>query len=178
MSDGVSVEQLRIDDYFAKVDYLVNHFNRMWTRFNFFLTIEGVALSALAFSRDGIEVPPIVAVLGAAISFVWWMFGREDKYLVDLYRAQIEESHEALNSDLRGQAPRVIGDTRRKARDLFEARELTKARESCERPVNPLWNWITRGRTEALSITRLPAALPAFLIVVWLAIGAAGTIAS
>jgi hypothetical protein len=78
-----------IEDYKQKIDYLNGHFGRMWTRFNFFLTIES-ALFGLSLTPFK-EVQPLnhasrIAAIGILFCLVWYIFGAQDRYLVEIYR--------------------------------------------------------------------------------------------
>lgn len=66
-------------DYEIKVNYLNAHFSRMWTRFNFFLTIE-TALIAFSFSEDSAEYTSYMAVIGLIISLAWFAYASQ-RYL-------------------------------------------------------------------------------------------------
>jgi hypothetical protein len=80
-----------LDDYKFKTDYLTAHFSKMWTRFNFFLRIE-TGLMGVAFlaSRDQWSRCAVVfALAGVLVSLAWYVFGAQDRYLVLLYRDQV-----------------------------------------------------------------------------------------
>lgn len=90
-------ERLRnflLRDYELKVTYLTNHFQRMWTRFNFFVTIKSALVGGkvLLIKSDGPSVE--LALTGAALSFVWYVMGSQDRYLVRLYRDQARRAGE------------------------------------------------------------------------------------
>src|SRR4051812_30766578 len=77
-------------DYELKINYLTAHLTRMWTRFNFFVTIE-TALSTAIFGAfkdaGGFKSQALyVAVIGAVFSLVWYVVGTQDRYLVEVYR--------------------------------------------------------------------------------------------
>jgi hypothetical protein len=78
-----------LKDYELKINYLTNQFSRMWTRFNFFLTVE-TALVGGGFLVGKGTLMPEIAALGAMLSLVWYLFGAEDRYLVLIYRNQIK----------------------------------------------------------------------------------------
>jgi hypothetical protein len=86
------IEFLR-QDYELKVGYLVDHYGRIWMRFNFFIATH-TALSVAffggfdargAFSRAALPI----AVLGAVSAVCWYGFGAEDRFLVAVYREQV-----------------------------------------------------------------------------------------
>ena len=80
-------------DYELKVNFLAEHYSRMWVRFNFFIATHTALSAALfgwfkddrAFSANARPV----AVLGAVAAAVWYCFGAQDRYLVAVYRAQV-----------------------------------------------------------------------------------------
>lgn len=79
-------------DYEMKVRFLENHFGRMWTRFNFFM----VATTALALGlfqglRDGKTLAGSIPypLAGALLALCWYVYGAQDRYLVEAYRAEI-----------------------------------------------------------------------------------------
>lgn len=74
-----------LKNYELKINYLTNHLSRMWMRFNFFVTIESALLGSRFLIGNG-KLTPQVAGLGAALSFIWYLFGAEDRYLALIYR--------------------------------------------------------------------------------------------
>lgn len=84
-----------LKDYELKINYLTNHFSRMWMRFNFFVTLEAALLGSRFLIGDG-KLTPQVAGLGAALSLVWYWFGAEDRYLVLIYRQQVKDAAKNL----------------------------------------------------------------------------------
>lgn len=94
-SHNDAVERLRaflLEDYKLKVGYLTNHFSRMWTRFNFFISLEtlvGGAMIAAAATDRKLDNPSQVALLGLLISLCWYLVGVQDRYLIAVYRSQI-----------------------------------------------------------------------------------------
>lgn len=65
-----AVDFLR-EDYELKAKYLEGHLSRMWTRFNFFLTIES-ALLAFSFDADSAQYAGYLAVGGLLLSLMWY----------------------------------------------------------------------------------------------------------
>jgi hypothetical protein len=82
------------EDYKLKVDYVTNHFSRMWTRFNFFLSIElalfGV-VGFLMFDKEKTEGLIYPALLGIGVSVLFVIVGLQDQKLVDIYRAAVKD---------------------------------------------------------------------------------------
>jgi hypothetical protein len=88
------------DDYLKKeyelrVSYLKDHFTRMWTRFNFFLTIN-TGLLALAFNISPTALLILAGTFGLAMCVWWNHFAATDNYLVAVYRSQIAHAHYLL----------------------------------------------------------------------------------
>lgn len=86
-----------MEDNKLKINYLNDQFSRMWTRFNFFLTIESGLLAGQVFAKDG-DTFDITAIHWGLIfiSLFWYVFGAQDKYLVDIYRDQVEDAFNRL----------------------------------------------------------------------------------
>lgn len=90
-------------DYEMKVRFLENHFGRMWTRFNFFM----VATTALALGlfqglRDGRPLTGSTPYpfAGALLALCWYVYGAQDRYLVEAYRAEIGRVFRAISERL------------------------------------------------------------------------------
>jgi hypothetical protein len=99
----MNIEDFLLKEYELRVNYLVAHFQRMWTRFNFFVTIESALMSALIGgqilfgSRDIAadeltQVRAGLASVGLVLSLIWYVFGAEDRFLVEVYRDQVKEA--------------------------------------------------------------------------------------
>jgi hypothetical protein len=82
-------------DYELKANYLTGHFSRMWTRFNFFLTIES-ALLAFSFNRDSVQYAGYLAIAGLLLSILWRRFAATDNFLVEVYRRQVAQVFDLL----------------------------------------------------------------------------------
>ncbi len=84
-------------DYEMKVDYLKDHLSRLWTRFNFFLSIELALfgfLGYLLFDGDGknIEATLFPILLGSLISVIWCFVGWQDRALVKMYQRGVRDA--------------------------------------------------------------------------------------
>jgi len=185
--DGAQ-ERLRaflLDDYKLKVGYLTNHFTRMWTRFNFFITLEtlvGGALIAAAANDRWLDNPWQVALLGLLISICWYLVGAQDRYLIAVYRSQIRWT---LLELARNRAFDVVDDPRqiRIGALLMLKRPLdTYAEEKTTdgdflypytggtRPMADIdANWL-QWRLRNWSVTTWPALLPVIASLLWLAV--------
>ena len=99
--------QFLVDDYKLKVQYLTDHFSRMWNRLSYFVTVELALLSALGyvvFDSEGrdLRVAPVVVVLGAVTSSVWYFAGAQDRFLVTAYRDDLRATAKLLAKVLKG----------------------------------------------------------------------------
>ena len=77
-------EEFLLKDYELKITYLTDHFQRIWTRFNFFVTIETALIGGnfLLQAEDGFD--PRLVYAGIVLSIFWYLMGAEDRYLVRL----------------------------------------------------------------------------------------------
>jgi hypothetical protein len=143
-----------VQDYQLKVRYVSDHFQRMWTRFNFFLTIEGAVLGALVFSSE--ERDWWLGLYGMLVSAVWYLFGAQDRFL---YRTQVRETagQIATRADLTDYT--YVGRTEQADRYLRQHDPTYEQRSWFET--------FTEFRSEEFSITRLPAAVPLALLLFW-----------
>jgi len=92
--------QFLIDSYKLRVDYLTKQFDRMWNRFQLLLGID-TALAALIFaplSDRRLFGTSFFALLGIPISLFWYIVGAEDRFLVVLYRKQLERETDTLRN--------------------------------------------------------------------------------
>jgi hypothetical protein len=75
-------EDFLLEDYRLKVEYFSSHLSRMWTRFNFLLTIDS-ALFALYATREKLEPDTRLLFLltGLVLSLLWSYFGVLDIFI-------------------------------------------------------------------------------------------------
>ena len=81
-----------LKDYELKIQYLTEQFSRMWTRFNYFLTIESALVGGILLGSGDINITPQLATVGASVSLIWYFMGAEDRFLVRVYRRQVEDA--------------------------------------------------------------------------------------
>lgn len=145
---GKSETDFLVKDYELKIRYLSDHFSRMWTRFNYFVTIESALISGKFLLGNG-KVTKGVAIVGAVLAFVWYVMGAEDRYLVQVYRKQVKDAGQrAAQSLLRqGQAYFPVGDIEQTEKNLAKG----------------IMGW----RLEAISTTKLAALIPLLLTLTW-----------
>jgi len=147
--------QLLLKEYELGVQYLTNQFSRMWTRFNFFMTFESaLALALIGFFKDkGLTLASLpIGVVGLLTSVCWYAFGAQDRYLVEVYRLQIEHSAEQLRSGAGVKTAHVgLGPI-----------EIEKRLD--KRVGRSVLQW----GSKALSVTKLAAAFPLLVALAWL----------
>ena len=143
----MNIDEFRVDDYKLKLDYLKSQFDRMWQRFNYFLTIEVTLFGAfgwLAFEKPNPQASLVTALLGLAVSGLWYVIGAQDRALVEFYRASVDDAAEHI-------APE------------YKDRHVAVETKS-------VFNNVTSWYCERISITRMPAVVSLMLIVTWLAL--------
>lgn len=99
-ADEKDINNYLLKDYELKVRYLSDHFTRMWTRFNFFLTLDTLLLGALIkgdIQKDSSSLMA-VPIIGSIFSATWFMFAESDQYLARLYRRQVSLVHKLLTN--------------------------------------------------------------------------------
>ncbi|HEY1164232.1 MAG TPA: hypothetical protein VGE90_03675 [Chitinophaga sp.] len=140
-------------DYERKINFLTQQFSRMWTRFNYFVTIESSLIGG-KFLFDPHNHSQGFAVLGIALSFVWYVFGANDKYLVEVYRTAVKEAGRKITSlmPLGGSYPEgsgyhYVGDVH---------------------PFPDIKPGLSCWRIEQFSITHLAAWFPFILTIAWI----------
>lgn len=155
-NQAVSPEALPflLKDYELKLNYLSAHFTRMWTRFNFFLTLES-ALSAAFWiwikEAAGAQAPPSpnslagIAWIGLVSSVVWYLFGAQDQYLVTAYREAARQVGEQVASGYGVANYSYVGN-----------------------PKSALAGGLSQWRSEWVSVTRLAALFPLLVLAYWL----------
>lgn len=161
-----------MEDYKLKVGYLTAQFSRMWSRFQFFIALEGVLFTAFFgfFKQEEIRENGVwVAVTGAVVAACWYFFGVQDKYLVETYRSQIRYVLRELFAHNKFSVPLCFDGVPGEQ----EAGVRRTATKSCypdtggtqpwgKIPRNPL-SW----RSERYSITYLAAGFPVIVFAFW-----------
>lgn len=145
------VLEFRLKDYELKVTYLVGEFERMWTRFQFLLGIETllVGLFFAPLQPTRLVSASFFAAIGLAASLFWYVVGAEDKYLVWLYRGQVQEAA--------GKVIEILGIS-----DGYQFVGQTEVKQN-PRFISPI-EW----RYRAISITTLVAIFPILTVFLWL----------
>lgn len=155
--------QFLIDDYKLKVQYLVDHFSRMWTRLNYFVTVQLALFSALGYVLFGqgrdLTLVPIVVLMGFVVSCAWYIVGAQDRFLVSAYRDDLEAAAKLVSEVLTGLSwygPHYVG-----SRSGGPPRVHVKSKDY------RLLSWYV----ESLSITRLPSLLGIIFVLLWVIVG-------
>ena len=145
-----------VDDYKSKVQYLKDHFTRLWTRFNYFLTLQSALFGAAILSPE--KYHWWVPIFGAILCILWYLFGAQDRYLVDLYRKQIEHDVIEIKSKLKLSDYYFIGQTENIDGQSEKLENLgTKM---------TIYQW----RNKYFSTTKLAALFPLVILVMWIII--------
>ena len=140
-----------VKDYELKVRYLTDQFSRMWTRFNYFVSIESALVGGKLIFGNG-KLSREVAIVGAVVSLIWYVMGAEDRFLVRVYRGHVKDAADLLAKavwDNSAQGPYVhVGEVSESSKGL---------------------RWELSGwRSEHLSTTRLAALIPLMALFTWL----------
>jgi len=150
-AEALSPRDFLVKDYELKVNYLTQHFGRMWTRFNYFVGIESALVGGKLIFGNG-ELSPQIAIVGAVVSVVWYVMGAEDRFLVRVYRGHVKDAAGVLAEDMRNAA----------AHGPY--RHVGEVDESSKTLDRGLSGW----RVEAISTTRLAAWIPLLVLLTWL----------
>ncbi len=184
-AENDAVKRLReflVEDYKLKVGYLIEHFSRMWTRFNFFLSLEtlvaGVLVAAATTDKTLDNLWP-VALLGLVISACWYLVGITDRYLIAVYRSQIRATllEMARNRvfDLANDTSHVRIGTLQLLENPLDCYRTGKTVDDdfrypytgSTKPMEDIkTNW-SRRQPRGLSVTTWAAAFPVLAIVLW-----------
>jgi len=144
-------------DYEMKVGYLTAHFQRMWTRFNYFVVIEAALIGGKTiFGDKNISIPGLC--FGLVLSLVWYVMGAEDRFLVQMYRDQEKEAAALLTDSL-------WPESKHKYHFVGDPDGVS------ERFKSPSQSWLdhlTAWRLAPISTTRLASLIPLAVSLVWL----------
>jgi hypothetical protein len=143
-----------LKDYELKTRYISDHLQRMWTRFNFFITIQSALISGKFLFQSSTPNSELIYA-GLILSAVWYVFGAQDRFLVDVYRTQAQDAgNSAHDKTQSGQSYLPIGAINTTAQTV--------------RQKQTLWDRVTGWRWEPISITRLAALVPILVFILWL----------
>jgi hypothetical protein len=142
-----------LKDYEIKVRYYSDTMQRVWMRFNFFLTVQAGLVAGLAFlSDEGTLKDSAIYVLiaEAFLSLVWYAFGAQDRWIVAAFREQVNQSWQLA---IKQPSASALRDTPHAGQTEALGRKQ--------------WKGLLEWRWQLLSTTRLPAAVPFLLFVIW-----------
>jgi len=158
--DSQAVASFLVDDYKLRTDYLTAHFSRMWTRFNFFLSIETglIGVAFLASKDQWSRYAVVFALAGVLVSAAWYVFGAQDRYLVLLYRDQVKLAARRVIERFKAiLGPEVYEEV------FCDYRHAGDTAEEAEGISKDPFQW----RSGFISITRLAAILPVAVLLLW-----------
>lgn len=175
-------EDFLLEDYKQKIVYLTSHLQRMWTRFNFFVTIESALLGGKFLIASNVPSQEL-ATAGMVLSALWYVMGAQDRYLVKIYRWHVEQAAKRIaksfkvSPDSDTAAIKIFNEAKAAASDYvgrvdddlisrFEQDEKAwrKSKGLLTRVLDKLSSW----RSKSFSITHLAAFYPLIAVVLWI----------
>lgn len=139
------------EDYKLKLEYVRGQYDRLWQRFNFFLTVQLALfgfLGYLTFDVKIMEATVLPAWVGLVISVLWYVVGAEDRRLVEVYRKRADEA------------------ATRFALDPGGLRDFEKDHAAAHIPSS--WRSVRSWYWSPISMTRMPATFGLLLTIVWI----------
>jgi hypothetical protein len=148
----MTTEDFLVKDYELKIRYLSDHFSRMWNRFNYFVAIESALISGKFVLGNG-KLTQGVALVGAVLALVWYVMGAEDRYLVLVYRKQVEDAGMLIERS-------IWKDMSTSYHYVGEIEDTSKH----------LPQHVSGWRLKAMSTTKLAALIPLLLTLTWIGV--------
>ncbi len=135
---------------------------------NYFVAIESGLAGGKFLLGDG-KMSAGVAFLGMVLSFIWYVMGAEDRYLVRVYRKQVADAGALVASSLcngEGEEYRYVGEIRESSKGIapelsgwrLEAVSTTKLASLVPTPAHP---GVDRGADPRVPVATLGFAAPA-----------------
>jgi hypothetical protein len=121
----------------------------MWTRFNYFVIIEAALLGGKTLFGDK-ELTVWGIAFGFGLSLLWYVMGAQDRYLVEVYRKQIEDAADLIADGLATVVPRRIS-----------------AVGQVPDPRHHIEGSVSAWRLNPISTTRLAALIPLAATLAW-----------
>jgi hypothetical protein len=150
-SDEKKIDFL-IEAYRQRVQLHNNHTDRMWTRFNYLLvtnvTLAGFSVTILTGQTPFYGELILFSIIGFVISVIWYVLGAQDRYYFEGFRKQVQEIEQEISAEL--------GVTQLKDH-LFGSAQKAKT------------DWLT-WRLPGASLSRLPALIPVFVVLIWVVV--------
>jgi len=154
-------------EYELRLAYLTNHLSRMWSRFNFFLTIN-TALFAVVIGSSSLKLILFGGIFGVVMSLMWNQFSATDNYLVEVYRHQVEHAHYLLNT----QCEDLACLYRRPPAELetwsFTGKVSDQYFDPEDRKVKSIPQGIFQRRSQRVSATELGVVLSSLYAIAWI----------
>lgn len=142
-------------DYIRKIEQLHRHLLSIWTRFNFFITFEGLIISANFITTNDNKISEDlsmwVSILGLLTASIWYCFSANDRYLVKVYRNHVEDAHNALC--------KLIGD--------YTHEYLSIDYDMSIKSKNPVKSNILGWRNKHIGLTDYATMVPMSMILFW-----------
>lgn len=144
------MEDHAFEDFKLKLDYLKSQYERLLSRFNYFLTVE-IALFGflgwLVFEKANIAAVRVPAFLGALVSLLWYIVAAEDQALVKEYRNRTDKSANRLGA---------------------------LANNHAAKEVDSRWDGLLSWYWRPLSVTRIPVYSALITFITWLLLSVFG----
>jgi hypothetical protein len=158
-------------EYELRVAYLKDHLSRMWTRFNFFLTINtGLFAATLTLDQRSKYLVLPVCILGIVVSVCWNQFAATDNYLVDVYRRQVTHAHFLLIQDASFEALRAAPLPYELNAWTYTGATAAKYFDPTDRQVKQIRQGFLQRRIPWLSATELGVVISVLYALAWLAL--------
>jgi hypothetical protein len=173
-------------EYAAKTKLVTQQYDRILTRFNYFLTIESGLIGVVGFmiqQKLYLVVYPL-CVVGFSSALLWHLTSRADRKLVEAYRLDASVVYALLLRDLisvgtgSGHAKGASGESLDKALGFYEQKlcdptqRLVLDAEKIARDRIPLAAGDVQGRAELMggsfSVTRMPIWASLGTAIIWL----------
>ncbi len=154
-------------EYELRVSYLKDHLSRMWTRFNFFLTIN-TGLFAIAVAQSSQDLWLLAGIVGILASLCWNQFAATDNYLVDVYRRQIAHAHYLLIQDAEFDGLRAIQAPPELKAWTYTGAITTEYFDPADRQIKRIRQNFFQRRIPWASATELGVVISTLYILAWL----------
>lgn len=143
--------EFQIKDYELKISYLKDHLTRMWTRFNYMLSIQTVVAGG-KFLGESNEYQSHFIFTGFLFAIIWLLLGIQDRYLFVLYRNQVKSAFGKLELE--------------ESEDSKWLEEVDHVGQVEEAKTKVTKKWHTQ-RWEEISSTKMAAIVPMVIAVLW-----------
>ena len=162
------------EDYKQKISYLTNHLQRMWTRFNFFVTIESALIGGrflIASNQPSREL----AWAGIILSVLWYVMGAQDRFLAKLYRWEVGQAAERVAGQVWPEPPAEPYDHVGRVDEDVVARLRKHEQQAFDKDGPFQWlrqvlESVSSWRSRQFSPTHLAAFYPLIALVLWVVV--------